>query len=311
MKRSISDVSVQAILSLSLVTMTVSALQAEPHCPGNVAGVRPRFVQRALIVIPVKINQTGPFDFMVDTGSQITVIDPSLALQLDLKSQGTIGLVAVASYSQAAVGVLDTLEADSHVVEKPLVVVQDLGQIQAADPRIRGVLGENFLAHFDLLIDYEHKLLCLDDTRGLQKKVRGERIPLLAPKHPEDQLPFTERLIIAVSLSDAGNRKILLQVDSGSDGPILYAGNKETELPLLKRATRQGGNVSKAQQAFSLLPLQDLSIGSSTLGKIAFVTPASAAQDVPDREEDGVLPTVLFQSVYISYADHFVVFNPK
>jgi hypothetical protein len=33
-----------------------------------------------------------------------------------------------------------------------------------------------------------------------------------------------------------GTRPILLQLDSGSDGPILYAGNKETELPLLKRA---------------------------------------------------------------------------
>jgi hypothetical protein len=52
-------------------------------------------------------------------------------------------------------------------------------------------------------------------------------------------------------------------------------------------------------------------IGSRTLGKIPFVTPVSTAQNVPHREEDGVLPTVLFQSVYISFGDHFVIFNPK
>jgi hypothetical protein len=45
--------------------------QAETRCPGNIAGLRPRMVAGALLVIPVKINQTGPFDFMVDTGSQL------------------------------------------------------------------------------------------------------------------------------------------------------------------------------------------------------------------------------------------------
>jgi hypothetical protein len=36
--------------------------------------------------------------------------------------------------------------------------------IQATDPRIRGVLGENLLAHFDVLIDYSRGLLCLDEA---------------------------------------------------------------------------------------------------------------------------------------------------
>ena len=113
---------------------------------------------------------------MVDTGSQVTVIDPSLAIELGLQPQGKVGLITVASYAQASLTVLDTLEADSHTVEKPFAIVQDLGPIQAADPRIRGVLGENFLAHFDLLIDYGHKLLCLDETDAMRESVRGERI---------------------------------------------------------------------------------------------------------------------------------------
>ena len=76
---------------LSSVALTIlPAIEAEPRCPGNIASVTPRFVQRALIVIPVKVNQAGPFDFMVDTGSQVTVIDPSLAAQLELKPQGEV-----------------------------------------------------------------------------------------------------------------------------------------------------------------------------------------------------------------------------
>lgn len=52
-------------------------------------------------------------------------------------------------------------------------------------------------------------------------------------------------------------------------------------------------------------------IGSRTMSKIPFVTPAKAGQDVPDREEDRILPTVLFQRIYISNSDHYVVFDPK
>ena len=311
MKSSISRLSIQTILSIALTAVAISPLHAEHHCPGNIASVTPRFVQRALIIIPVKINNTGPFDFMVDTGSQLSVIDPSLALELHLKSQGTVGLIAVTNYTQASIADVDTLETGSHIVQKPLVVVQDLGQIRAADPRIRGVLGENFFAHFDVFIDYSHKLLCLDESKNMGERLRGERIPLVAPQHPEDDPPFTGRLVVSVHLSDTGGRRILLQLDSGSDGPILYPGNKETEPSFLSLARLRGDSIRKAQRAFAPLPSQDMRIGSHIFSKVPFVTPANAELDIPGREEDGLLPTILFRSIYISFANRYVMLDPR
>ena len=311
MKPLFSNRSIPLLVSVTMATVTLSTLQAESHCPADIASVTPRFVQGALIVIPVRINQKGPFDFMVDTGSQITVVDRSLAVELGLKPEAKVGLVSVASYAQASVTVLDTLEAASHLVEKPFVIVQDLGQIQAADPRIRGVLGENFLAHFDLLIDYPHKLLCLDETGVMRKSVHGERISLVAPQHPESEVPFTDRLLISVHLSGTGTRQILLQLDSGSDGLILYAGGDEAKRGILKQASLQGGGVSKAQRAFAVLPPQDMRIGARTLSHISFVTPVSVERNVPPMEADGLLPTLLFQRVFISASDHYVVFDPR
>jgi len=299
-----------ALLATAL-TFTSLSSRAETHCPGDVAGVRPRIVAGALLVIPVKINQSGTFDFMVDTGSQLNVIDPALAAQLGLKSEGTVGLVTTAAYSQATVGVLESLQAGSHVVLKPLVVIQDLGSIQAADPRIRGVLGENFLAHFDLLIDYSRGLICLDEAKLMEEHLRGERIPMVTSKHPETELPFSERLVVSVNLSDTGTRPILLQVDSGSDGPILYANSKQFEQPLLKRAKPQGPEVSEARRAFAVLPAQDMRLGGRIVREVPFVIPAGGSQNIPDREEDGILPTVLFQRVFISYSDHFVIFESR
>jgi hypothetical protein len=299
------------VLLATAFSFTSISIHAKTRCPGDVAGLRPRIVAGALLVIPVKINQTGPFEFMIDTGSQLNVIDPALAAQLNLKLQDTVGLVATASYSQASVGVLDSLQAGSQNVLRPIVVVQDLGPIQAADARIRGVLGENFLAHFDVLIDYSRGLFCLDEAKLMKKYVRGERIPLVTSRHPETEVPFSERLVVSVNLSDTGTRPILLQLDSGSDGPILYAGNRELEQPLLKRAKLQGPEVSDAHRAFAVLPPQDMRLGSRIVRKIPFVTPASKPQNVPDREEDGILATVLFQRIYVSHSDRFVIFDPR
>jgi hypothetical protein len=311
MKRLLSTRRSQLLAAVSLAMVVLPSIEAESHCPGSVASVTSRLVQHALIVIPVKVNQAGPFDFMVDTGSQVTVIDPSLAAELSLKAQGRVGLVSVSNVAQASATVLDTLEAGSHVVEETPAIVQDLRQIQAADHRIRGVLGESFLAHFDLFIDYGHKLLCLDETRAMRDSVRGERISFVPPQHPEDELPFMERLVIAVHLSDVGSRPILLQLDSGSNGAILYASREETKRRLLESATLQGSNVSQAQRAFAVLPPQNMQIGNRILSHISFVTPVSVGKNVPGRGEDGLLPTLLFHSVFISGADHYVIFDPK
>ena len=302
----------QLLAAVSLALIILPVVEAEPRCPGNTASVTPRLVRDALIVIPVRINQAGPFDFMVDTGSQVTVIDPSLASELNLKAQGRVGLVSVVNFAQASATVLDTLEADSHVIEKSPAIVQDLRPIQAADPHIRGVLGESFLAHFDLFVDYGHKLLCLDETSAMRDSVRGERIPFIRPQHPEDELPFLERLVVSVRLSGTGKQPILLQLDSGSDGPILYPGSDQPEVQaLVQSATLQGANTTDAQRAFAVLPPQNMQIGNRILTHVSLVTPVAVARNLPRQREDGLLPTVLFQRVLISGRGHFVVFDPK
>jgi hypothetical protein len=311
--------------SLFFVTLATPML-AQSHCPAGIASVTPRFVQHALIVIPIRINRQGPFDFMVDTGSQITVIDPTLAVKLGLMPQAKVGLVSVASFAEASATVLDSLEADSKVVEKSPAIVQDLGQIQAADPRIRGVLGESFFAHFDLLVDYRHKLLCLDETSTMRDHVRGERIYFLRPQppgpesstddlHPDDLpsgLPFTDRLVISARLSGTGKQPILLQLDSGSDGPVLYPGSERPEVQALVRAAApRGANATSAQRAFAVVPPQNMRIGNHILSHISFVTPVAVAKNLPRQHEDGLLPTVLFQRVFISGAGHYVILDPK
>ena len=49
------------------------------------------------MVVSVSINDRGPFDFLVDTGTNTTLIDPELATELKLQSRDTLKLASLAS----------------------------------------------------------------------------------------------------------------------------------------------------------------------------------------------------------------------
>ena len=258
------------------------------------------------------LDNTGPYDFVVDTGAQITTIDPRLAAELHPKPLGATHVMGVGTYSRAEYGQLASIEAGRYSIREPLVIVQDLSRVQQADPRIRGILGENFLGHFDLLIDYAHRILCLDDTKEMQQKITGERITLTPVPHAEGYLPFTQPMIVSIGLSGISDRLLLLQLDSGIDVPLLFECGKR--LPHVQTAGAAGrrGDAEEITQAFAVLMPQDMRVGGHFLREVSFVTPVAAGKEIPVKPDvDGVLPTALFRSVFISYADHVAVLEPR
>jgi hypothetical protein len=292
------------------VAATVSIVNAEPHCPGNVDSLRLRLIQNAQIIVPVTINHSGRYDFLVDTGAQVTTVDPALAAELHLRIEGTTGFVGVGFRTRPSFAHLDTVEAGSHALANPLVVIQNIEHLQAEDPRIRGIIGGNFLGHFDVLIDYAHSMLCLDDAKVMQPQIKGKHIALVTQPHPEGGVLHTEPLIISVHLSGIPGRPLLQLLDSGTNVPLLYdsakdlAGGFSVSTPIRDRGP------DGAERVFAALPPQDMQIGTLTVHQISYVTPAATRKDIPKVEVDGLLPTAIFRRVYISYADRFVVLEP-
>ena len=209
------------LASALLAIVMLPALYSEPHCPGNVASTRPRSIEHSILIVPVTLNHSGPFDFVLDTAAQVTTIDPALAAELRLKPLGETGVTGAGFATRASYTRLDSLQAATYEQKDALLLIYNLGQIQIADPRVRGILGENFLEHFDLFIDYAHGIVCLDNTKQMQQKVKGEHIALAAPSHPERNLPFTEPLRILARVSGLG-RPLLLELDSGINSPLLF-----------------------------------------------------------------------------------------
>jgi hypothetical protein len=290
-------------------TVALPVMHAESHCPGNVTSVPLRLVQRSQIIVPVTINHSGPYDFMVDTGAQVMTVDPALAAELHLQAQGTAGIVGVGVYARASLTQLDSVQAGSHAIEEVVAVIQNLGQTQLADRRVRGVLAGNFLEHFDLLIDYSHEILCLDDSMQMRSKVKGPHIAL-STQPPSQPGSAPQKLIVPVHLSGIDKRQVLLQLDSGTNAPLLYDAGEDLKHLQTVSPSLQGRGTDGKEHAFTVLQGQDVQVGPHSLHQIPFVTPVNTAESVPKSDVDGLLPTLLFQRVFVNYSDHYVVLDP-
>src|SRR5580704_11359610 len=231
---------IQCLASISLAAAALPTLHSQPRCPGNIASLPFHLIQRSRIIVPVVINHTGPYEFLLDTGGGSTIVDPGLATELHLKTQGSAEVVGVGFNTHTSFAYLDLLEAGSHSVANHPVVVHDLQPLQAADLHFRGIIGGDFLGHFDVLMDYAHSMLCLDDTKGMQAAVKGGHIALVTPPETGDEVPLTGLLVIPVHLSGFGGRQLLLTLDSGVNAPFLF--NHAAYLtPGLPRATQAHG----------------------------------------------------------------------
>jgi hypothetical protein len=297
--------------SLIFSLLTSSLVFGEAKCPGDVAPIQYHSLGNSKMAVQVTVNRSGPYEFIVDTGAQLTVIEPSLAAELRLRPEATVSVVQGVARGAAELVRPGKIEAGSVGVEQPLAAVESLAWLQALYPQVRGILGENFLLNFDVLIDRGQRILCLDPSRTMQHEIRGERVPLLETARREGALPVPPLLLISARLAEDGPKGVVLMVDSGATVPMIYANHlgagawTQKNNPQLRRVA---GNAS---EALTLLPAEDVRIGRSLLRDVAFVTPLEARKEAPHTGEDGLLPIVLFKRVFISYADRFVMFDPR
>jgi len=202
---------------------------------------------------------------------------------------------------------LDLLEAGSHAVPNQNVLVYDLQNLRGVNLQIRGILGEDFLEHFDMLVDYVHNLLCLDDSGAMRAEVRGPHTALVIPREiANGSLP--NLVIVEARLSDA-TRPLHLMLDSGANGAILY--NTSEYLAPPRRGYLRGTGVDGKPLMFSALPLQHVKIGSLELNGVLFFSLPGIQKDSRAKGFDGVMTMGVFRRVFICHTDRFAVLEPR
>jgi len=111
-------------------------------------------------------------------------------------------------------------------------------------------------------------------------------------------------------LSGIEKRRILLQLDSGTNAPLLYDTGEDLRDLQSASASLRGRGTDGREHAFTVLQGQDVQVGPHSPHQIPFVTPVNAGGSVPKPNVDGLLPTLLFQRVFVNYTDHYVVLDP-
>jgi predicted aspartyl protease len=159
-----------------------------------------------LILLPVRVNGRGTFDFILDTGAGTSLLSSDLAKELDVKTIGSKegqsagGKVSV---SLAKVGSLAVGETKLDDVDVGIVDLSHIAKTIGA--KIDGDLGYNFLKHFRVTINYRDCELRLEDPKRVESFARGTQ---------------TE---VPIRLANPAKPLILVDVHANGQGPFQFA----------------------------------------------------------------------------------------
>src|SRR5260370_21235065 len=136
--------------------MTAATLSPNSNKFRLVGGAQP------LILLPVRVNDRGPFDFILDTGAGTSLLSSELAKQLETKVIGSKEGQSARGKVSVSLAKVESLAVGDTKVHDVDVGVVDLAQIgKPGGAKIAGDLGYNFLRNYKVVIDYPGETLTL------------------------------------------------------------------------------------------------------------------------------------------------------
>ena len=208
-----------------------------PAAPSNLSAIHFHSPRGSSIVVPVYMNDNGPFDFLLDTGSTITFIDPELlrSLKLDVIEGGTV--TALSGKTTIPLAIAQTVSVGPLIQSNVELGARDLAGLHEMDSKIRGVLGQNVLRNADDPIDYRRKTIEFDFGGSLAALLDGERINTIRLDTPDN--PDYWNTEVPVTLAESNPHTINLILDTGSASLVLFSDSldlarlsKRTNLPM-------------------------------------------------------------------------------
>lgn len=259
------------------------------------------FVHGFAVVVPVSVNGRGPYDFMLDTGTTITSVDRGLAQELALVPQAQGTAVTLSENVSAVVAFADRVSFGPIEESKVAVMIRDLSGLRNLAGTTRGVLGQNALAHADFMVDYRHKVVEFDLDGELLRSLGGHHVQLRRQGQLSD--PRYSNLVVHTNVSSDGAHPMDLVLDSGAASMVLFGNQSGWGI-----SDRQAFVVdTSGQQRLAGIRQLQLTIDGKTMELPSSVLSFRAA----GSGIDGLLPTSVFDRIYISNSGTFAIFDPK
>lgn len=229
------------------------------------------------IVEGVFLNGSGPYRFLLDTGSQTNQVDPALAFRLGLKPTEKISLNTPAGSSDAVAGFVDTLTLGSMQATHQEFLLMKLYAVRQHCPGVRGILGQEFLANFDYLLDVRHhRMIQMEPPEGRHVPVRF----------------IYGRMAIPTSFGD-------MVLDSGAQTLLLF--RTSFVQPNAGITTAEGSELAVSTEL----------VGGMQIDNRSYLVAKADFVSVPQTEEAGLLPTNMFQALYVCNSKGYVILDPK
>ena len=110
------------------------------------------------VLVSAKINSAGPITLILDTGSDRTLVTPAALQRLGISTEnGPRGILkGVTGTSHVDAVWVNSVEVGEARVGPILIIAHD-ADLKAAD----GLLGRDFLAHFNVTIDSKERVVTL------------------------------------------------------------------------------------------------------------------------------------------------------
>lgn len=136
-----------------------------------------------LIIVPLYLNDKGPFNFILDTGvGPLIITDPSLIDSIQIKVARTIKISGLGEGNEVDAFVSNDISAKlghAHIDNIPTAILKKdfLGLTSYVGTKIYGLLGYHFFNSFIVDLRYNTKRL-LFRKPGAGGKIKGVRIPI-------------------------------------------------------------------------------------------------------------------------------------
>jgi hypothetical protein len=203
------------ILSVGIALLPLTPSAASRALPSGraVASLKYRLNEK-LVSVPVRINASRIFWFVVDTGARHTVIDSAVARQLHLPIVSSDSMTGAGKGSVEMLHAKDldiSIGAASLHVADPWII--DLNAPPSRGKREDGLIGADFFAKYVVRIDPEKQTIAFYPKENFRYRGDGARLPL---DFLDNRMFVNMRLALTTGIS--ANRHV--RVDTGSNDAV-------------------------------------------------------------------------------------------
>jgi predicted aspartyl protease len=206
-----------AILACGLI-LVFGRCEAQQSAPVTI----PVEVTSGLVYMQGQVNQSGPLNVVLDTGSSFSIVDPSLAQTAGLTSSQSVEAAGMGKGASQTVHLFEDSELQWGNPTNPLQLLHQKGAMlpihyisEQVGKRTDAIFGSNLFLNYTIAVDYQQQRATFTSTDS-ETRPSGTAIPI----EIFGNVPFVE---VTIQGDDGEKVSGRFVADSGTAGAMILS----------------------------------------------------------------------------------------